>query len=90
MNVNQILIIVFIVCLGLFFFSMIPKKGMYLLKLAVRVVLGIALIMLINAVFAAVKIPVNLGINVYSICTIAILGLPSLVALYGILGLVYL
>lgn len=90
METNQILIIIFAICLGLFFFSIVQRKGMFLLKLICRAVLGVGCIFLINAIFEGLEIPVFLGVNFYSVCTIVILGLPSLVALYGILGLVYL
>ena len=78
------------VAVFLILFGLVRDKKTFLLKLFSRGIAGIFAIYVINACLVYIKIPLNLGVNYCSICTTALLGIPGLTLLYGILGCKYL
>lgn len=61
------------------------KLGSFIFKLLFRVAVGIFSILVINGIMAVSGISLALGINIYSVGMLALLGLPSLVICYGLL-----
>lgn len=86
MNSKEIFICCIVVSIGLFLFSLVKDKKTFFLKCLCRGVVGVFAICFVNSIFTSVKIPLNLGVNFYTISTTAILGFPGLTMLYGILG----
>ena len=90
MNAQEIFVLSIAVAIAVFLFGLVQNKKAFLLKIFSRGVLSIFAIYVINAIFSYIKIPLNLGINYYTICTTAFMGMPGLTLLYGILGCRYL
>lgn len=86
MDMNKIFLIIIVACCVIFCLSFVKNKGVFLLKLILRGGIGIAGIYLLNAIFTAAKIPLFVGVNICSISTISLLGVPGAVLLYGIIG----
>ena len=86
MGSKEIFIVCIVLAVGLFLFSFVRDKKTFVTRAFFRAVVGVFVIYIVNAFFASVKIPLNLGVNIYSICTTAFLGVPGLAMLYGILG----
>lgn len=86
MSLNKIFLIVIVVCCVIFCLGFVQRKGAFLIKIILRGGFGVVAIYLLNAVFVAVKIPLFLGVNICSISTVGLLGLPGLALLYGIIG----
>lgn len=86
MTSKEIFILSIIIACGLILFSLVKDKKSYLIRLIFRGVTGVFAIYLINAIFFSVEIPLNLGVNFYTICTTAFLGFPGVTLLYGVLG----
>lgn len=61
------------------------KTGAFFLKLLFRVVVGICCILIINGILMMSGVSLALGINLYSIAMLVILGIPSLIIAYGII-----
>lgn len=61
------------------------KRGGWLIRMAVRAVLGMAAIYIINQYLASQDISVSVGMNGLSLLTSAVLGIPGVALLYGIL-----
>lgn len=86
MDINKIFLIIIVACCIIFCLSFVKNKGVFLLKIILRGGIGIAAIYLLNAIFTAAKIPLFLGVNICSVSTIGLLGVPGVVLLYGIIG----
>lgn len=59
-------------------------KMEWLLNVVLRSILGTVAMYFVNSVLATLGISLGVGINVVTILTSGILGLPGLVALYGL------
>ena len=86
MTSKEIFILSIILAVGLILFSLVQDKKAFLGKLLFRGVAGIFVIYFVNALLLSVHIPLNLGINVYTVSTASFLGFPGITLLYGILG----
>lgn len=86
MDNKEIFILSIAVAVMLFLFGLVQNKKSFVLKVFSRGVVGIFAIYIINAILSYIKIPLNLGVNCYTICTTAFMGVPGLTLLYGILG----
>lgn len=86
MTSKEIFILSVIVAVGLILFSLVKDKKTFLTKIFFRGVTGIFVIYFTNEVLLNAQIPISLGVNIYTICTSSILGLPGITILYGILG----
>lgn len=90
MDSKEIFIWSIVAAVFLLLFGLVRNKKTFLLKVFSRGVVGVFAIYFINALFCYIKIPLNLGVNYCTICTTALLGVPGLTLLYGILGCKYL
>lgn len=61
-----------------------------LMRILVRMALGIALIMVMNTCFQKARIDITVGLNPFSVAAVSTLGVPGVVMLYGIAGCKYL
>lgn len=86
MTSKEIFILSIIAAVGLILFSLVTDKKTFLIKIFFRGVAGVFIIYLVNAIFLSIEIPLKLGVNFYTICTTAFLGVPGLTLLYGVLG----
>lgn len=60
------------------------KSGEWLLNLAMRSILGTIAMYFVNGALASMGLALQVGINAVTILTTGILGIPGLLALYGI------
>lgn len=60
------------------------RSGEWLLNVTMRSILGTIALYFINGALASMGFALQVGINVYTILTTGILGIPGLLALYGI------
>ncbi len=58
-----------------------------LLRVALRVAIGVLCICIINGILAVNGYSVSLGINIYTLGLLAIVGIPSLILCYGLIGM---
>lgn len=86
MTSKEIFFLCMAVSVGLLMLSFVKNKKTCLAKVFFRGVMSIFAIYFINAILAFVQIPLNLGVNYYTVCTSAVLGIPGLALLYGISG----
>lgn len=78
-------IIIFSVCAVVCLITYMKKKAGFLTGCLVRMVVGIALIFFANYLFQMNGVALSVGIGPISILTSAILGIPGVCLLYGIL-----
>ena len=71
-------------CVLVLFIGAVRRKMEWLLNIVMRSILGTIAIYFINSGLAAMGISLGVGINAITILTSAILGIPGLLALYGI------
>ena len=71
-------------CVIVLLFGAIRTKMEWMLNIVMRSILGTVAIYFINTVLTAVGISLGVGINALTILTSGILGIPGLLALYGI------
>lgn len=62
----------------------VKKKVEWLLNIVMRSILGTIAIYFVNGGLAAMGISLGVGINVVTVLTSGILGIPGLLALYGL------
>lgn len=86
MTSGEIFVVSIIVAVALILFGLVTDKKAFLVRLVFRSVTGIFAIYLVNAALAYVHISLNLGVNVYTVGTASLLGIPGITLLYGILG----
>ncbi len=77
------LLIVF-ACIVVLLIGAIRKKLEWLLNVVMRSILGTIAIYFINIILGTFGISLGVGINAVTILTSGILGIPGLLALYGI------
>ena len=90
MSSKEIFILSIILAIVLIGFSLVRDKKSFMIRIFSRGVVGIFVIYIVNACLAIVQVPLNLGVNVYTVCTTAMLGIPGLTLLYGMLGVKFL
>lgn len=79
---NMILLLAALIII--IFIGAVAKKKEWLLNFVMRSVLGTIAIFFINHSLAAAGISLGVGINAVSVLTSGILGIPGLLALYGL------
>lgn len=71
-------------CILVLLIGAVRRKVEWLLNLVMRSILGTVAIYFVNGALASVGISLGVGINAATILTSGILGIPGIVALYGI------
>lgn len=86
MTSKEIFFLCIAVSVGILMLSFAKNKTTCFAKVFFRGVMSIFAIYFVNAIFDFMQIPLNLGVNYYTVCTSTILGIPGLALLYGISG----
>jgi len=86
MELGQGIIWMIVACVLVLFIAGWRKKKEILLNFAIRLVMGIALILVINQILAKANIDITVGLNPVSLLTAGTLGVPGVALLYGIAG----
>lgn len=81
-NMGNILILA--ACIVVLLLGALKKKVEWLLNVVMRSILGTLAIYFINAGLDMLGISLGVGVNVITVLTCAVLGIPGLLALYGI------
>lgn len=76
--------LIVLACIVVLLIGTMRKKLEWLLNMAMRSILGVIAIYFVNTVLAAMGITLGVGINEITILTSGILGIPGLLALYGL------
>ena len=84
MNHNLGMIAIVIICVALVLLAAITRKAECLLNLVMRSILGTLAIYFINGGLSVLGYSLGIGLNAITVLTSAILGIPGLLALYGI------
>lgn len=84
MNQHMGVAVVVIICALLLLTVAMKKKAEWLLNMIMRSVLGALAIYFINGGLATMGITIGIGLNGVTVLTSAILGIPGLMALYGL------
>ncbi len=84
MTQNQLLMTIIIISSCFFIGSLIFQQGQYVLNGLFRGIFGMVVIAMANVIFSGFGILVPVGINVMNFAVAALLGIPGIVALYGI------
>lgn len=71
-------------CILALLIGAVRKKAEWLLNFVLRSILGTVAIYFVNGALASIGISLGVGINITTVLTSGILGIPGLVALYGI------
>lgn len=85
MNANQIILYMIIACLALLAITFILKPLKKLAKLAINSILGLVILFITNFLLSPLNLSV--GVNLLSAIIIGILGLPGIIFLYILVGL---
>lgn len=72
------------VCLAVLFLVYFKQKATFILNFVQRGIIGFLAIAGLNKLFAYLAIPAFVGINVWTLLTSAILGIPGVVMLFCI------
>lgn len=75
---------ILLACGGVLTLGAVRRKMEWLLNMVMRGILGTIGIYFVNSALAAAGISLGVGINGFTALTMAILGFPGFVALYGI------
>ncbi len=81
---SQGFIAIVIVCLVVLLLGNLRKKSNALLMFVQRGIVGFVAIFGMNRMFTALAIPLFVGINIWTLLTCAILGIPGVCALFCI------
>ena len=84
MNHNLGMIAIVIICVALVLLAAIKRKAEWLLNLVMRSILGTLAIYFINGGLSVLGYSLGIGLNAITVLTSVILGIPGLLALYGI------
>lgn len=84
MTQNQLLITIIIISSCFFVGSLIFNQGRYVLASLFRGVFGMIVIGMANIIFSGFGILVPVGMNLLNFAVAALLGIPGILALYGI------
>ena len=77
-------VIILAACILVLMIGAVRKKLEWLLNVVMRSILGTIAIYFINQVLASAGISLGVGINIVTVLTCGILGIPGLLALYGL------
>lgn len=84
MTQNQLLIMIIIISSCFFAASLLFNQGRYVLTSLFRGVCGIAVIGMANTILSGFGIIVPVGMNFLNFAVSAFLGIPGILAIYGI------
>lgn len=84
MDYQNASIIIIVTCLIVLGIGMTRKRTEWFVNFILRAIVGIIAIFVLNAFFINKGISVKVGINVISLLTSGILGIPGIAVLYGI------
>lgn len=90
MNSKEIFIASVVLAVVIIVFGFVKDKKSCCIRIFSRGVAGIFIIVMVNICLEHVEIPLKLGVNYCTICTTALLGIPGLTLLYGVLGIKFL
>lgn len=76
--------IIVIICVLLLLLAAMKKKAEWLMNIIMRGILGALAIYFINGGLTTMGISTGVGLNGVTVLTSAILGIPGLLALYGL------
>ena len=76
--------LIILACAAVLLIGAMRRKLEWLLNVVMRSVLGAIAIYFINSLLAMLGISLGVGINAVTVLTAGILGMPGLLALYGI------
>ena len=77
-------LLIVLACIGVLLIGAVRRKMEWLLNMVMRSILGTIAIYFINMALDAFGISLGVGINAVTVLTSGILGIPGLLALYGI------
>ena len=80
----QGIIAIVVVCLVVLCLGNLRKKSVTVLMLIQRTIIGFLAIMGMNRLFAVLAIPLFVGVNIWTLLTCAILGIPGVCMLFCI------
>lgn len=80
----QGIIAIVIVCLVVLVLGNMRKKSMSILMLVQRTIVGFLAIVGMNRLFMVLAIPLFVGVNIWTLLTCAILGIPGVCMLFCI------
>ena len=80
----QGIIAIVIVCLVVLLLGNMRKKSMSILMLVQRTIVGFLAILGMNRLFVVLAIPLFVGVNIWTLLTCAILGIPGVCMLFCI------
>lgn len=72
------------ICVVVLFMGVMKRKMEWLLNVLMRSILGTIAIYFVNGALTSAGISLGVGINPVTVLTSGILGLPGLVAIYGV------
>ena len=75
---------IIVICGAVLIMGVMKRKMEWLLNIFMRSILGTIAIYFINNGLTAIGIDLGVGINVFTVLTSGILGLPGLVVIYGL------
>lgn len=78
------IVMIVAVCILVLLIGAVRKKAEWLLNFILRTVMGLIGILVVNQICLSGNLDIGVGINLFTIITSGILGLPGIVALYGI------
>ena len=83
-NLSSGTIVIIAACIVVLIVGAIRRKTEWMLNILMRGILGTIAIYFINNALRGYGIPVEVGINPFTVLTSAILGFPGIATLYGI------
>lgn len=84
MNRSMEMLFIVFACIVVLFICAMRKKVEWLLNIVMRSILGTIAIYFINLILSGLGIDLHVGINAVTVLTSGILGIPGLLALYGL------
>lgn len=81
-NIGTMLIV--LACVAVLLIGAVRKRAEWLLNLVLRSILGTVAIYFVNTFLSGMGITLSVGINIFTVLTCGILGIPGFAALYGI------
>lgn len=77
-------VLILVACTVVLLIGAVKKKTEWLLNIVMRSILGTITIYFVNGGLATLGISLGVGINAVTVLTSGILGIPGLLALYGL------
>ncbi|MFA9376875.1 MAG: pro-sigmaK processing inhibitor BofA family protein [Lachnotalea sp.] len=90
MNLNQAVVLMIVMCLLVLVIVLAKNKIEFIVNILLRMVSGMICIHFLNAMFVARGIDLLVGINLSTVGTIGVLGIPGLLLIYAITALKFL